>query len=188
MGQCHFCKLDSFSFCPILVSFFFDCKKIVQHGTSKTTIQCLCCRHLDKMNAPSEAEEAPSYFEKNDNLSGFSVSGILGFREDDINRPELQRFPLVQSYTLLRHFSKQFYKARKNPPHFFTCPRGPTPSFTLVLAHYDTCPSIYENLLEASLIRVIKVSFSRNLLRFTLLLTTDQNCSIGLSSGEYGGK
>ena len=38
------------------------------------------------------------------------------------------------------------------------------------------------------LILVISVSFSNNLLRFTLLLTTDQNCSIGLSSEEYAGK
>lgn len=84
MGQRHFCKLDSFSFCPIL-----DCKKIIQHSTSKkkcicqldvrsATIQCLCCRHLDKMNALSEAEEAPSYFEKNDNL--FQFPRIRNFR------------------------------------------------------------------------------------------------------------
>lgn len=131
MGQRHFCKLDSFSFCPIL-----DCKKIIQHSTSKkkcicqldvrsATIQCLCCRHLDKMNALSEAEEAPSYFEKNDNLFQFprirnfraciiynsknkstNFNEALRyayrhwiyshrFREDDISRPELQKKSLT---------------------------------------------------------------------------------------------
>ncbi|KAG0733841.1 hypothetical protein G6F63_013306 [Rhizopus arrhizus] len=58
------------------------------------------------------------------------------------------------------------------------------------LCEWLTIPlkSLNLKLLEASLIRVINASFSRNLLRLTLLLTTDQNCSIGLSSGEYEGR
>lgn len=43
-------------------------------------------------------------------------------------------------------------------------------------------------LLEVSLIRVISAFFSRNLLCFTLLSTTDQDCSIGLSSEDYEDK
>lgn len=72
---------------------------------------------------------------------------------------------LLHSACLLRHLSE----------HLRECPPNPLKLLSL-------------KLLEASLILVIKVSFSRNLLRFTLLLTTDQNCSIGLSSGEYEGK
>lgn len=37
----------------------------------------------------------------------------------------------------------------------------------------------------ASVILIISVSFSKNLLRFTLLLTTDQDCSMRSSSGKY---
>ena len=64
---------------------------------------------------------------------------------------------VLQSAWPLRHLSK----------HLWECLTMPS-------------KSLNRKLLDASLIRVINISFSRNLLHFTLLLTTDQNCLIGV--------
>lgn len=58
------------------------------------------------------------------------------------------------------------------------------------LAKWETKPwkSLKYKLLHALLILVMSDSFSKNLFRFALFLMTDQNCSIGFCSGEYGGR
>lgn len=75
--------------------------------------------------------------------------------------PSTRERKLPQSSCLLRYLSK----------HLWACPTSPLKSVSFKLS-------------EALLTPVASFFVSGNLLHFTLLLTTNQNCSIGLSSGE----